>query len=272
MGFRSIAMAIVMAAVLSALAGCGTDLKISNGSATQEGVTVTLEKAAAQKKTNPSRYEYSFSGTIENNSDVGVMRVIYTFSICDKDGEEFRSFGIPYDGVNEAIPPHGAVSFSHDGIKWGAQSVPASVSIGISSVQTEDELPPAHVPQKGEYLYEALGDDKLANVKTEPPAELAFHIDQGGYGRTAVFTSENKELLDEALDLFCNIRIGEETGEMVTDNYNWISLTWKDGSKSSISLNLRNLEHYIHSEPHIFTLENLGDFWSFASDYLEEDE
>ena len=236
-----------MAAVLSALAGCGTDLKIRGGSATQEGVTVTLEKAAAQKKTNPSRYEYSFSGTIENNSDVGVMRVIYTFSICDKDGEEFRSFGIPYDGVNEAIPPHGAVSFSHDGIKWGAQSVPASVSIGIR----------------------ALGDDKLANVKTEPPAELAFHIDQGGYGRTAVFTSG--EQLDKALDLFCNIRIGEETGEMVTDNYNWISLTWKDGSKSSISLNLRNLEHYIHSEPHIFTLENLGDFWSFASDYLEED-
>ena len=123
MCFRSIALAIVMAAVLSALAGCGTDLKIRGGSATQEGVTVTLEKAAAQKKTNPSRYEYSFSGTIENNSDVGVMRVIYTFSICDKDGEEFRSFGIPYDGVNEAIPPHGAVSFSHDGIKWGAQSV-----------------------------------------------------------------------------------------------------------------------------------------------------
>ena len=151
MCFRSIALAIVMAAVLSALAGCGTDLKIRGGSATQEGVTVTLEKAAAQKKTNPSRYEYSFSGT----------------------------------------------------------------------------------------------------------------------GRTAVFTSG--EQLDKALDLFCNIRIGEETGEMVTDNYNWISLTWKDGSKSSISLNLRNLEHYIHSEPHIFTLENLGDFWSFASDYLEED-
>ena len=49
MCFRSIALAIVMAAVLSALAGCGTDLKISSGSATQEGVTVTLEKAAAPK-------------------------------------------------------------------------------------------------------------------------------------------------------------------------------------------------------------------------------
>ena len=170
MCFRSIALAIVMAAVLSALAGCGTDLKISNGSATQEGVTVTLEKAAAQKKTNPSRYEY-----------------------CDKDGEEFRSFGIPYDGVNEAIPPHGAVSFSHDGIKWGAQSVPASVSIGISSVQTEDELPPAHVPQKGEYLYEALGDDKLANVKSaifgsaKRPAKWSRTITTGSVspGRTA---------------------------------------------------------------------------------------
>ena len=50
MGFRSIAMAIVMAAVLSALAGCGTDLKISNGSATQEGVTVTLEKRRRKKR------------------------------------------------------------------------------------------------------------------------------------------------------------------------------------------------------------------------------
>ena len=56
MRFGSIALAIVMAAVLAVFTGCGSDLKISGGSATQEGVTVTLEKAAAQKKYNREQF------------------------------------------------------------------------------------------------------------------------------------------------------------------------------------------------------------------------
>ena len=136
-------------------------------------------------------------------------------------------------------------------------------------VKTETELPPVHVPQKGDYLYQTLGDEKLANIKEESPAELSFHIDQGGYGRTATFTEG--ESLDKAVELLCQIRIGEESGEWVTDNYNWIWITWQDGTGSGISLNLRNLEYFVHSTPHTYQLEHLDEFWSYAAGYLEED-
>ena len=270
MRFKWAALIIVMAGFIFMLSGCGSsNLEIKTGSATRDGVTVTLEKATARKNNKPAGYIYALSGTIENNTDEGIMKVIYTFSLYDKDGEEFRSFAIVYDGEDKAIPPHSKIGFSHDDIKWGPRSVPASVSIGIGSVQTESELPPGHIPQKGERLYEALDDEKLANIMDEPPVELAFHIDQGGYGRTAVF--KDGESLDKAVSLFCKIQIGEESGEWVSDNYNWIGLTWKDGSNTYISLNLRNLEYNIHSSQHTYHLDNLDEFWSYASDYLEED-
>ena len=244
-------------------------LEIINSPATLDGVTVTLNKATAVKNQKPEGFTYTFSGTLENNSDEGIMRVIYTFSLIDVNGEEFRSFGEVYDGEDAALPPHAKIDFNLDGIKWGKQSVPAAVEIGVSSVQTEAELPPAKLPQKGEYLYRALGDEKLANIREEKPVELSFHVDQGGYGRTAVFKAG--DALDEAIELFCAIQIGEESGEWVTDNYNWIALTWEDGSHTSVSLNLNKLEYYVHSTAHTFELENLDGFWSHCAGYLKED-
>ena len=242
-------------------------LEIINSPASQDGVTVTLDTAAA--KAEKGGYEYTFSGTIENTSDEGIMQVIYTFALIDKNGEEFRSFGEVYDGEDTALAPHAKTEFFLDGIKWGKQSVPAAVEIGISSVKTEEELPPAHVPQKGEFLYMALGDEKLERIKEEPPTELSFHVDQGGYGQTATFNEG--ETLDRAVELLCGIQIGEESGEWVTDNYNGIYLTWEDGSHTGISLNLSNLEYSIHSSIHTYELEHLDEFWSYAADYLTED-
>ena len=252
--------------------GCGGsgNLRIDNSPTSKDGVTVTLEKATARRMRDPDRYEYAFSGTIENTTDEGIMQVIYTFALLDKDGNEFRSFGEVYDGENESIPPHQKIDFALDGIKWGAQDVPSSVSVGVSTVMTETELPAEQIPQPGDYLYQILGDEKLANIRETPPAELSFHIDQGGYGRTATFTKG--EELDKAVDLLCGIRIAGETEEMVTDNYNWIRLVWEDGSESYISLNLRNLEHSIHSIPHIYRLENLEAFWSYAEGFVVEDD
>ncbi len=262
---------LMTGALLLSLAGCGNGgrLSIGQGSASQEGVTVTLKQASAIRTRNPASYEYTFSGTIENNSDQSVMKVIYTFTLYDKNGEEFRSFAEVYDGMDEGIPPHGKIDFSLDGVRWGAQSVPASVSIGISSVQTENELPPARLPQPGEYLYQALGSERLAAIREHPPTAISLHVDQGGYGRTATFGEG--ALLDEAVELFCAIKIGEETDRWVTDNYNWIRLTWEDETETIISLNLYSLEYIAHSSPHMYALAHLDAFWSFAAEYLEED-
>ena len=243
-------------------------LDIFDSPASTDGVTVTLNKATA-KRTDTGGFDYSFSGTIENTTNQGIMQVVYTFALIDENGKEYRSFSEIYDGGDTAIASHEKIAFSHEGIRWGKQSVPAAVKIGIKAVKTEKDLPPAHVPKKGEYLYQALGDEKLSRIKEEPPVELGFHIDQGGYGRTATF-KEGAEL-DKAVELFCKIKIGEETDEWVTDNYNWISFTWKDGTYTVIRLNLHNLEWFIHEIPRSWKLEQLSDFWSYASDYLVED-
>ena len=243
----SVFVFLMTGALLLSLAGCGIGrrLAVGQGSASQEGVTVTLKKASAKRKRVPASYEYAFSGIIENNSDESVMKVIYTFSLYDKNGEEFRSFAEVYDGVDKGIPPHGKIDFSLDGV------------------------PPARLPQPGEYLYQALGSEKLAAIREHPPTEISLHVDQGGYGRTATFGEG--ALLDEAMELFCAIKIGEETDQWVTDNYNWIRLTWEDGTETYISLNLHSLEYVAHSSPHMYALEHLDAFWSFAAGYLEED-
>ncbi len=243
-------------------------LEILNSPAEQNNVKVTLEKATAGRSENGG-FRYTLAGSIENNSDEGMMQVGYTFAFIDENGEEFRSFGLIYDGEDTAIPPHSKVEFFHDDIRWGPQSVPAAVSLGIGTVKTETELPPAHIPKAGDYLYQTLDNEKLAKIKEEPPVEISFHIDQGGYGRTA--TLKTGEALDRAVELLCEIRIEEEANEWVTDNYNWIDLVWEDGSDTFISLNLANLEYFIHSSPHTYRLENLSAFWDYMSGYLQED-
>lgn len=271
MRLKALFLSAAMVCALLSFSACGVGkrLEIDGSPASRDGVTVTLKKASAVRKTRPDRYEYSFSGTIENNSDEGVMTVTYRFALSDKTGENFRSFAIVYDGEEQAIPPHSSIPFSHEGIKWGAQSVPASVSISVGSVKTETELPPVKLPETGEPLYLALGDERLADIKAAPPVALAFHIDQGGYGRTAVFGPGPQ--LDQAVGLLCDIRIAGEVKELVSDNYNSIALTWEDGSVTIIPLNLRNLEFSSHSTSHVYTLQGLDAFWNYASDFLTED-
>ena len=268
-GLLTICVLVTLPAFAVTGYGKENNLEITDSSASLDDVTVTLSTATAQRMAKPDRYEYSFSGTIENHSDEGIMRVIYTFALADDSGDVFFRFSETYDGLDKAIPPHSKISFSHEGVKWGAQSVPHSVSVDISSVKTETELPPARIPQQGEYLFKVY-DEKLANIRKEPPVMLSFHVDQGGYGRTATFTKG--EALKKAVELFCKIRIGEESRSSVTDNYNGIRLCWEDGTESLINLNLYDLEFEIHSMPHSYHLEHLDDFWDYTSAFLEDDE
>ena len=89
----------------------------------------------------------------------------------------------------------------------------------------------------------------------------------------AISLDAAKSLLDGGIREAQNlIKDPHKVDEWVTDNYNWISLVWEDGSESYISLNLRNLEYPVHSNIHVYALENLGKFWSYAENYLKEDE
>ena len=194
------------------------------------------------------------------------MQVRYAIAILDASGEKTHLFDFVYDGEDTAIQPQGMIYFDHDEFDWGERTDATAAKLYIMDVKTEDELPPAHVPKPGEYLYMALGDEKLANIKEEMPVELTLHVDRGGAASYAVF--REGDAMQKAVDLFCAIQIGEETDEWVTDNYNGIWLTWEDGSQTCISLNLYNLECFVHSKIHLYDLNHLDAFWSYCEDYL----
>jgi hypothetical protein len=118
-------------------------------------------------------------------------------------------------------------------------------------------------PEKGEYLYKAMGNDLLAGIDENKPVRLTVGIDHMGDVREAVFEGED---LDKALEYFKQIQIGDETDESVTDNYNYIILEWDDGSQYAISLNLYNLEMSIDGQPRLFELESLGPLMSLAEE------
>lgn len=261
---RTFAITLLLA-LSCASASCGNEtLEVMDSSATKDGVTLTLTSAATKRYS--SGFTYTFEGTLQNNAAEGITQVAYTVVLIGKDGKELTSYDLVYDAEDVAIRPNAQVNFTSDAIIWRNTSVPASVKLSAISVKTEAELPPAHVPKEGEYLYQALRDKNLENIKEEPPVKLSLYVDQGGSGRTAIF--REGAVLDKAVELFCAIQIGKESEEWVTDNYNGITLTWENGSESHISLNLYNLELSVHSKLRIYDLQHLDEFWSFCSDYL----
>lgn len=133
-------------------------------------------------------------------------------------------------------------------------------------VPVTDDGQPFPILVKGEPLYLSLNDEHMASLKQELPAEVRIGIDQSGYLRTATLTDESE--IKACLDVFLPITIGDRTDEEVTDNYNYISFSWTDGTSYSINLNLKSLDFHRH----IYELDNFDGFWKFAQEHVKETE
>ncbi|MBQ4307780.1 MAG: hypothetical protein II759_04310 [Lachnospiraceae bacterium] len=249
------------------LTGCGS-LELKDNTAELNGVKVTLENAEITEKNDYGVSFFDFRVSIDNLSGTGIMEVGYDLHILDGDGAELWVFSPRYYGETEAIPAGGHMDFDLDGYRRKLDGEPKAVSVSIRSVLTEEELPPVVLPEKGQLLIEA-GGITAADFNSNPPSEIRIGIDQGGYLREAVFTEGNG--LAEASSLLKEIRIGDEVDTFVTDNYNYIILSWEDGSWKGFSLNLHNYEVSTgHNTWHYYELEGLGGLLSFADPYLEE--
>ena len=134
--------------------------------------------------------------------------------------------------------------------------------------KTTEQVSPTHVPQEGEYLYQAMASEHLNILPEEEPIRITVHIDQMGYGREAVF--EEKSGLEEAIEAFLKIKVGPDDAPMVTDNYNWIRFEWEDGSDFMIRLNLYALEFYSDGRYHSYYLDDDKDFWELVYPNLQD--
>lgn len=132
----------------------------------------------------------------------------------------------------------------------------------VTENKTTEELPPLHVPEEGEYLYQALNNEALKTLPENLPVRITVHVDRMGYGQEAVF--EKGRGLEEAVDAFLQIRVGPDGAPMVTDNYNWFLFEWEDGTSCMIRLNLYCLEYYVNGLYHSYYLTDAEDFWRLA--------
>lgn len=250
--------------ILSVLAGAAA---VSSGVMAEDDLTQKVEAAAAsvEYRYNEKTHSVIFQIDTEltNHSDAGLMQIEYLITFLDENGEEMSHATPKFNGQDTPLKP-GDSTVHYRGGQFKSDVIPSEISYEILKVTTEEEMPPVHVPKAGELVYQALNDPNLLNILEEPPVSVELWIDHGGARDEGIL--ESPEEISEFVEAFTKVRIEEENGEWVTDNYNGLCMTFANGETYWISLILHNLEYNIYGEWHIFKLTDSEDFWKIMYD------
>ena len=248
---------LIILIMLTILSGCST-LKAVKKESELNGVTVEIQDVSMKENSKkPGHYVLTFNANIINNSTFPLMKVSYTVSILDKDGNVLRDISFFYQGVDKAVQVGESIK-KQSGTQFDLDEKPYGYSVRVDETMDNVEMPEIHLPQPGENLYQALNSDNLSNIKENKPVKIALYIDHGG--PRDIYEVSDAEKIDEIVDLFTKITIGKQTNEYVTDNYNSIGFTFADGQEVYISLNLYNLETRVYNQEHLYELNNLQAF------------
>ena len=196
-----------------------------------------------------------------NQTGKDIMTVFYEMTFFDADGKELGVSRMFY-AVDDPLPDGGSALQNNSRFVLNLSEVPDHATIQVLSYMTTEEVPPIHVPKEGEYLYEALNCENLNSLPDLVPTKITVNVERMGYEQRAVFEAGSG--LEEAVEAFLKIRIGEDNAPMVTDNYNWFLFEWEDGTSYMIRLNLYALEYKTNTAYHSFYLQDAGDFWMLA--------
>ena len=259
---RKLFAAMILTGCLVFLCACGAAAE--RPSDAMDGVSVTLE---GMRLTDKGIRVVIPEVTIRNDSGTGVMEVFYEVTFFGKDGTELGTVRMFWLG-EDPLPDGGTATQDEDRFVLPFKEDPSRAEIRVTGFKTEEEMPPIHVPHEGEALYAAVNSERMQNMAEDRPVRVTVHVDQGGYGREAVFDSE--PLLGQAIEAFMDIRVGEDDAPMVTDNYNWFLFEWADGDWYMIRLNLDAFEYDVYGRYHSYYLTGAEAFWALAAQHLQE--
>ena len=204
---------------------------------------------------------------LENSGSEAIMEIHYALTLLDVEGAELDEIKRTWNGQDTPLLPGEAIEHASGGqIKIDGEV--ADIRLSILSAATAEEMPPIHVPQPGEFLYQALDNEHIRNIDTEMPVMFRLWIDHGGDRSEAEIT--DPETIGTLVDAFMKIRIREETDESVTDNYNGFSMTFADGELCTVNLEMYALDYSIYGTQHLFRLDDFGSFWELM-ELLTED-
>ena len=263
---KGIVTKILVLVLIASLFGCSGSGNMNKESDPYEGVTVSADINTGKNKAGNTVYDLVC--TIANDSDRELMYVKFCIHFLDKDGNELFAFTPAWKGEDHPLKKGETATYE---VAFQDEQEAEKISIEVLEIKDTSEVKPLHVPQKGEYLYEALNNEHINNIKNERPTAIHIVIDHMGAQEIADVTDE--ETLDALISEFVKIKIANETNEFVTDNYNGVGFEFADGSQYYMSLNLNNLETSINGNMHMYELENFGPFWKLCNelaDYPED--
>ena len=203
---------------------------------------------------------------LTNHSEIGIMDVIYKLTFFDKKGNEMGTAHGYFNGQDTPMKPGESVINNRSG-QFYADQEPESVQVEVTEVKTEEEMPPVYLPRTGDYLYRALSDRNLENIREDPPVLIKMWIDHGGPRDEGEYSEP--ETITRFVDAFLQIRIAAETDISVTDNYNGFAMSFANGEFYVVRLNLTNLEYNVYGTEHIYELDNFGPFWGLMNDLTD---
>lgn len=122
----------------------------------------------------------------------------------------------------------------------------------------------------GDSLGKVLDDPLLLSVNEILPEKIEYHLDEEGYGRTAVIT--DKETIEKAAELLSQITVGSKNPLFVTDCYNWIRVTYENEETSFLRLSEDCLELDEDGTSQNYRLDGIKPFVNMMSEYLTDDE
>lgn len=264
--FRSkkcIVTALIAIALL--LTGCSKSLKCVESAKDDSGLLLTINRCSVEKnKLGLSIFRADF--TIQNNSTDDISSVSYRMIVKDKNDSVLYEFNSKY-AKNESPLCFGESDTFSNSFSHVIDGNPYKVEVFISKYTTQDELPVKHIPSTGEYLYLALGNEHMSNMINNPPLKIEFVIDHMGNQERALI--EDTDSINDIITKFTNVKIGSDTGEFITDNYNGIGFTFSDGTEYYLPLSLKYFEFNANGEYHSYELENFGPIWSLMNELCE---
>ena len=229
--------------------------KMETVKTTELGVEIELIEISAKENTKTGFTLIQLDTLITNRCEKELTAVSYELQLLDEKGELIKAYQRTYFGEDKSLSLDESVK-DHMGFQDKLEKQPSSFRLAVIEVQDIEELPLVHLPLPEEYLYKAIGLDRLEN---ELPIKIYVRIDH--MGAEDIAEIEDEETIQRVTELFCQVKIADETNTFVTDNYNLVIFYFADGTQKGISLNLYNLEIQNHHIEHIYELNDFGPFW-----------
>lgn len=252
--------------VPSAAAETETAVTESETKLLTDQILAEVIKCSYEKRGTTDWTVYCAEIELTNASDVEIMEIETVLRFYDDQGTELDSVREVYNGQDTPVASGESVLFEAMGaIEYPKE--PASCEVEAVKVYTTEEKPPIHLPQEGELLYRELNEPHMEHITTEMPVKIELWIDRMGARSEAVV--KEKETISRLVDAFSKIKIGKESMEFVTDNYNGMIFTFEDGTEIYLGLNLKNLEYQVYNGTRVYELEQFDEFWGWMNDLTE---